>query len=349
MAKSPSILTSGPNPGESLTIASHGRKTAVTPLPRLNLGQVAAVSRTVRRVPEVIVKVSGGGRDSAGVKAHLSYIDRHGKLDIETDAGSVPADKATAQDLLADWNLDALPRDPGKGAGKRPPKAVHNIVLSMPAKVPPEKVLAAAKVFAKANFGGIHRYAMVLHTDTKHPHVHVVVKAEREDGTGRLNIYKATLKTWREQFAQAMRDQGIEANATPFAVRGATKRLKDPMVHAQRRASRNPGQVGSTFLRDKAQAVMDALTGGRTSEISAGEATLASTRAKVVDRWQQTADQLDQQGETDLAASVRRFISAMPKVMTDQQKLAAAIAARLRGRSGQEDRTDQLGERGKGR
>ena len=35
-----------------------------------------------------------------------------------------------------------------------------------------------------------HRYAMVLHTDEPHPHVHMVVKAVSEEGV-RLNIQKA--------------------------------------------------------------------------------------------------------------------------------------------------------------
>ena len=76
---------------------------------------------------------------------------------------------------------------------------------------------------------------------------------------------------------------------------------------------------------------------------------MAATRGRVVDQWERTADQLARQGEDELAASVRRFVSALPKVMTDQQKLAASIAARLRGRTGPEDRTKQSGDQGRGR
>jgi hypothetical protein len=48
----------------------------------------------------------------------------------------------------------------------------------MPAGTPPEKLLAAVRKFAQEEFALQHRYAMVLHTDQKHPHVHVVVKAK---------------------------------------------------------------------------------------------------------------------------------------------------------------------------
>jgi hypothetical protein len=102
-------------------------------------------------------------------------------------------------------------------------------------------VLAAAQCFARENFALSHRYAMVLHdpaTDPKHektesgknPHVHLVVKAVSESGE-RLYIRKDTLQTWREQFALALRVQGIEANATPAALRGKTKSSAKGAIH----------------------------------------------------------------------------------------------------------------------
>jgi len=35
----------------------------------------------------------------------------------------------------------------------------------MPSPTPPEKVLAAARMFAREKFAAQHRYAMVLHND----------------------------------------------------------------------------------------------------------------------------------------------------------------------------------------
>ena len=57
-------------------------------------------------------------------------------------------------------------------------------------------MLTAGKNFAWEDFGLKHRYAMVLHTDEPHPHVHLVVRAMGYDGQ-RLNIRKATLREWR--------------------------------------------------------------------------------------------------------------------------------------------------------
>jgi type IV secretory pathway VirD2 relaxase len=82
-----------------------------------------------------------------------------------------------------------------------------------------------------------HRYALVLHTDQPHPHVHLVVKAMSEQGR-RINIRKETLREWRRQFASHLRAQGIAANATERAVRGVTKPQKGGGIYRTMRAGR---------------------------------------------------------------------------------------------------------------
>jgi Relaxase/Mobilisation nuclease domain len=83
------------------------------------------------------------------------------------------------------------PRD-GRATARKV-KLVHNIVLSMPFPTPSEKVLVAARKFAREKFALQYRYAMVLHTDQPHPHVHMVVKAESENSR-RLHIDKEMLR-----------------------------------------------------------------------------------------------------------------------------------------------------------
>src|SRR5579863_3076775 len=215
--------------------------------------QVDQIRRTVRRAPEVMVKVTGGGKTVGAVVAHLAYISQRGELEIETDEGQ-RISKAEQKALVKDWHLELTagqyrkPQSPDKPG--RSIKLVHNIVLSMPAPTPPEKVLAAAKTFAREKFGLKHRYVMALHTHQQHPHVHLVVKAERENGRGRLHIDKAMLREWRQDFAQMMREQGIAANATPRSVRGQTTRAtKDAFYRTRQR-----GQ--SYALREKLDGVV---------------------------------------------------------------------------------------------
>ncbi len=61
-------------------------------------------------------------------------------------------------------------------------KLVHKLMFSMPAGMPPQKVLEAVKTLAREEFALKHRYVMVLHTNEPHPHVHMVLKAVSEQG-----------------------------------------------------------------------------------------------------------------------------------------------------------------------
>ncbi len=76
--------------------------------------------------------------------------------------------------------------------------------------------------FAREKFAPRYRYAIIPYTEQKHPNVHMVVKAENEDGQ-RLHVDKEMLRQWREDFARLMRVQGIAPNATPRVARGRNK------------------------------------------------------------------------------------------------------------------------------
>lgn len=151
-----------------LDLASPGRSGPPGTM-RLSPAQIEQIKRTVRRTPEVMVKGTGGGTNAGSVAAHFAYISRKGKLEIETDEGERIAGTDAQRTFLAAWHLELSvgqyrgPRD--QRADAREAKLVHKIVLSMPAPTPPEKVLAAARVFAREKFGVRHRFAMVLHTD----------------------------------------------------------------------------------------------------------------------------------------------------------------------------------------
>lgn len=289
--------------------------------------QIELIRRTVRRTPEVMVKVTGGGRRVGAVAAHLSYISQHGELEIETDEGE-HVSKEAQKALLKDWHLELTAghyREPrGQRKAERGVKLVHNIVLSMPAPTPPEKVLAAAKTFAREKFGAKHRYAMALHTHQQHPHVHLVVKAEGENGR-RLHIDKALLREWRQDFARMMRDQGIAANATPRAVRGQNKQAaKDAAFRAKRRAD-------SYAMREQIERIAKEISKTGTVRDPA-HAKLSETRKAVVAGWMGVAAALDAQGEIILAGDVRYFAKHLPPVLTDRERLAEEFIRHLQSR-----------------
>ena len=220
-------------------------------------------------------------------------------------------------------------------------KLVHNVTLSMPAPTPPAAVLAAAKAFAREKFGAKHRYAMALHTHQRHPHVHLVVKAEGIDGR-RLHIDKAMLREWRQDFARMMREQGIAANATPRSVRGQTKRAaKDVFYRTQRRGH-------SYALREKLDGIVRELR-APTPITDPARARLLETRRAVVEGWNAVASKLEAQGEIVLGGHVRYFAMHLPPVLTDRERLAeqfirfakAQRSIRTRGDDRLRDRTTE--------
>jgi hypothetical protein len=306
-----------------------------------------------RGAKEVLVKISGGGRDADGVQAHFEYIDRHGKLDIETDHGEVLHGKAAATEIINDWALDygAVPGAPhsrskvGADGKRRRPRQAFNIVLSMPAGTPPQKVLQAAKQLAREEFAHQHRYAMTLHAEEKekhgaHPHVHLVVKAEHEYEGSRLNPRKADLQRWRERFAEYLTELGVAATATRREDRGFVKtNKKTPIYRASQRKPKNPASSGkpetliteagdSMFMRRKLEAVKRELrTTGKVADRDAHR-SLMNVRAQVNERYGEAIQWLRQQGREEEARRFELLHRSLPPVRSEKQTIADALLGR---------------------
>ena len=289
------------------------------------------------------MKVTGGGRNVGAVAAHIAYISHHGGIELETDDGQRVSKAGRKELLLNDWHLDLsagqyrpAPRRAKNTVGGI--KLVHNIVLSMPAPTPPDKVLAAAKIFAREKFGLKYRYAMALHTRQRHPHVHLVVKAESLEAP-RLHIDKAMLREWRQDFARMMRDQGVAANATPRALRGHSKAAaRDCHYRTRRRGT-------SYALREKVERAATELAKSGSIRDPV-RAKLAETRRVITTGWLRAAALLDQQGESTFAGEVRQFVKSLPPVLTDRERIAGELIRQVKAqRSVRTPRDDVVRER----
>lgn len=292
---------------------------------RLKLGKGGAKAqawRTVSKVPEVMVRVSGGGKTIQHVKAHFDYISRNGKLDMVNDQGEQISGKDQVADLFDSWDMDL-----SKGQGTN--RQAFNVVLSMPAGTNPEKVLAAAQGFARETLYGKHQYAMVLHTQESdphkdapaHPHVHLIIKAEGYDGK-RLHIRKATLQAWRETFAEQLRDRGIEANATPRVVRGVTQKAKSPaLYHLEKRGD-------SKVRADKLNEAKAELNAGST-EMKPWEKAILNRRNKTLREMLQAAKHYEGEGDQALAAAIRKHAAELPKPETERHALKREIVEKV--------------------
>lgn len=298
-----------------LDIASYGRR-GPGRRDHLSPAEIEIIARTVNRTPEVMVKVlTRGGQSLAAVRAHLDYLNRRGELDIETDTGERLAGKGVAKQLLEDWDMDVEAHrrrsELRPGRDRSPPKLVHKVLFSMPPGTPPEKVLAAVKNFAREEFGLKQRYAMVLHSDEPHPHVHMVVKAVSERGV-RINIHRATLRHWRSEFARHLRELGVAANATERAVRGASNpNWKDGVYRAARRAE-------STFMLERSESIAQEPR-DRVLRPEVNKSGILRTRSAVQHGWQALAQVAVRDGIHDLANQVIRFLERMPPALTDRE------------------------------
>lgn len=293
---------------------------------RLSPAEIQQVARTVTRTPEVMVKVlSRAGRTVPDVKRHLDYLDRGGEVALHTDTGESLTGKHASRELLEDWDLDldAARSRAGLGAGMhRPGRLIHKLLFSMPAGTPPDKVLKAVQKLVREEFALRHRYAMALHTDEPHPHVHVVVKALGEDGQ-RLNIYKPTLRRWRRMFAENLRELGVPANATERSIRGRTRGAKrDPIYRANLRGE-------SRYFRDHEASAMRVSASAMEIDAQAKQGLLR-TRREILRAWDMVRAALDASGHRELAEATKRFASNLPPVRTEREWVTEDIAERSR-------------------
>lgn len=279
---------------------------------------LARIGRIAHQRPEVMVKVSGSARGRKNLRDHLAYITRNGQLVAERENGEQIRGTDAVREMAAEWW--AL-----RGEGRANTRDTFNLVLSMPSGTDGAGVLAAARAFAQAEFGGQHDYLAVLHTletdpyekkRSPNPHVHLTVKAVGFDGQ-RLNPRKADLQTWREAFAEHLRGQGIEAEATSRRTRGQVRKSKRQVIHHLdlRQASR----VSRWKIKQAIRTVRSGEGEGR--DVAPWQGALEQRQAKIRHAWGQIAQVLEGQGEVALAVQVQQFIQTLPAIRSERDEL----------------------------
>jgi hypothetical protein len=288
-----------------------------------------AIRNTVRRIPEVMVKISGGGKSFQLVKNHIDYISRNGDVTLEDQDGNTFSGRPELRDLQNEWRFGGYPISDEVGS-----KQAFNIVLSMPPGTDRTSVTSAARDFAKAEFGDNYSYVFATHDDEKHPHVHLCVKAMGKDGI-RLNPRIADLQRWREMFAEKLIDHGIEANATRRPVRGVTKRpKKQPVIHLEKRGLRS-------FHREALKKAAEGFIRNAQVIINPMKSKITRTRQHVVDSWREIGHALQAQGAEKLSAEAKAFANALPS--TDS--LGEQLEKQLRSQLDKQKRKDKGSER----
>lgn len=286
----------------------------------------AQIERTANKTPEVMVKITSkkdAGRGMARIRAHLDYITRNGKLEIETDEQERLQGKQPLRDLQADWSMNpngsSIPEESHR-------REAFNVIFSMAAGTPPEDVRQAVRTFLAQEFGNRHRYAFVLHTDQAHPHVHVCIQAAPKYRGYRLNPRKADIERWREGFAEALRDQGLAANATPRKTRAMVGR--EPLSQGRYHLNRKRG-VTPPSPKPLTRQVIHAYHHQKQAWNG------------IVDALKQSEDPSDQR----LATKVEQFMKVTPLSQTQFAKQPGVIKRNERQRKNDERHKSRLQKR----
>ena len=270
-------------------------------LPKLhsspNRNRAAAIrarieATVVRRSPQVMVKVTGGGRGMRGIAAHFRYISKNGRLALENELGEQMQGEDVLPELVDDWRFGGTLI--GDVSLRR---EAFNIMLSMPRGTDPLAVQRAARGFSQGELKD-HKYVLVLHDHQANPHIHISVRAESKQGK-RLNPRKADLQRWRETFARHLREWGIDAEATRQATRGQSQNY-EPLWRIKARQDGRLRPDGS----------------GLTTK-SSNEAR--ATRAGAAEAWEHVARALassDDRADRELAQAITNFIMDEPAART---------------------------------
>ncbi|MEG3170531.1 relaxase/mobilization nuclease domain-containing protein [Sphingomonas sp. LB3N6] len=272
-----------------------------------------------------MVKVSGRQRGGGHTAAHLEYIGRHGKLEVETSDGEKLESVKDLRELAQDWADDEAAT-----TKRREPLTSISMVLSMPPGTDPDTVYQAARAFARTELERFP-YAMALHTDADHPHVHLTVAARGEGGE-RFNPRKDDLVGWRESFARELRARGIEAEATPRRARGVIQKMeRTPIRKIRVRAEAGTAELPRVLQSSRAEAV--AMAQEKPAKARPWEVSAIVRQSEVRASYEKAASELDASSDPadrKLAEQTRAFVASMPDPMTRDRDQARQMAEAIR-------------------
>ncbi|WP_020211045.1 relaxase/mobilization nuclease domain-containing protein [Gilvimarinus chinensis] len=271
-------------------------------------GGVKRAARASQNLPQAVVKVSSFSHGQGRAGAHLSYISRNGDLSVEDPQGNKLQDAEELKERMEEWASDFDSR-------KRSRDTV-NIVLSAPKDSELGAVERSVRAFAQKEFGQSNDYLFAIHNDTDHPHGHLMVKMRGYDGE-KLNPGKTDLKRWRESFAESLREQGIQVDATTRAERGQGKKgQRQALYHLRKRETPNVDREAVRQLIVDARAGVDqaakpwALAAkARTEEVRQGYAQMADSIGR-------EARAQGNKGMAAIAESIRRHSRSIPTPKT---------------------------------
>lgn len=273
-----------------------------------------ALMRLTSHAPTPVVSHIGAPKTIGQLKQNLNYISRDGRLPLEGPDGTWVVGKAEIKERCEEWAADRYFSDSQMSLA-------HSFVASMPPGTPPQHVFDAASDFFAARFEDTS-WLMARHDDEPHPHVHVSVRAQDDEGR-QQHFDREDLDRMREAFAVALRSRGIEAEAAPRWARGVAEKARSRRVYALE-ASHIEGRAAEPrYIETSINEAFDIARGRSTSE-RPWEARIKSTQQQVREGYLKIADELARTGlpqDRVLADRLHRYVAMMPAPLTRRELL----------------------------
>lgn len=150
---------------------------------------------------KVVVKITGGSKDSKAAKRHIDYISRNNKVDLfDKDGNKVDYDS------LQDLSELLIESDDGKEDSKK----TYNIMFSTEGKNDSEKLKEAILKTAEEEFEG-YDFFIAIHEDTDNTHGHLVVYRNSIKEDKRLEIRKGKLNSIKKRYSDNLNKVGIKS------------------------------------------------------------------------------------------------------------------------------------------
>ena len=186
------------------------------------------------RAPQSMVKVvrKGGASSKGDLVSQLSYLAREGELVLDEygpDGDFLVEGKEDIKGLAHSWaeSWEAAARYDGRSA--RATSQTYHVVVSFPVGTNADAAKSASDAFAdrfllSEEFGDTWRHVRAWHTDTDHPHMHLVI--DRRGASGRMMqinpAKEISPQRLRSLQVETAGDYGILLNDTPRVSRGLT-------------------------------------------------------------------------------------------------------------------------------
>ncbi|MDG4868621.1 relaxase/mobilization nuclease domain-containing protein (plasmid) [Guyparkeria sp. 1SP6A2] len=291
-----------------------------------------------------MVKITGNTKGGGHLKSHLEYIAREDdekkpSVVLENHRGEKIFGKDGIAALRDEWMADA-------GRRRKNTRDTTNVVLSMPPGTDRDKVTDAVRSFASKRFAHNYQYVFAQHNDEKHAHVHLTIKTLGHDGR-RLHVKRGDPQVWREEFAEELRSRGVDAEATPRAVRGVVRKPTKQAVLQMRKR----GAVPRTDRDKVAEAIAEVnmQKGGQKPPQRPWEDRIKERQTKVRKTWLTAAKELagsEKPEDRALAKKVAGFVKDMPPLETERHALNKQVVNQVAKEKPQQRSQDKGRDRG---